>query len=78
MGRHALLAHALILMASLAGIVGMGLVYQGVMHGDFVQLSRGVALLLVGLWWSGRQLGRSMLARRRLPTGPGLAGDRVR
>ncbi|MDQ2742874.1 MAG: hypothetical protein M3Z66_11350 [Chloroflexota bacterium] len=78
MARYALFAHALVLMASLAGVVGMGLVFQGVMHGDLVQLSRGVALLLVGLWWSGRQLGRSMLARRRLPTRPGLTGDRVR
>ena len=73
MDRHPLLAHLLVLIASLAGIVGMSLVFQGVMDGDPAQLGRGAPLLLAGLWWSGRQLARSMQAnrmRRRIINAP--------
>jgi hypothetical protein len=34
------------------------------MHGDFHTIMQGAPLLLVGLWWAGRELGRSMMAGR--------------
>lgn len=64
MTRQALVAHALVVLASLAGIIGMGIVFGGVMHGSFAEASRGVPFLLIGLWWAGREMGRSMEARR--------------
>lgn len=57
-------AHALVIIASLAGIAGMGIVFRGVMDGNLRAITQGAPLLLLGLWWSGRELGRSMLASR--------------
>lgn len=56
--------HALMVLAVLAGIAGMGMVFDAVMHGSALRLSQGTPLLLMGLWWAGRELGRSMLASR--------------
>ena len=64
MGRQTLRGHILVLLASVSGIAGMGMVFDGATHGSFVGVSRGVPFLLVGLWWAGRELGRSMLASR--------------
>lgn len=62
--RRAVLAHFLIVAAVASGIVGMEIVFSGVMHGSVSDVSRGVPLLLIGLWWSGRELGRSMRMSR--------------
>ncbi len=56
--------HALVVLATISGIVGMGVVFDGAMHGSVVGISRGVPFLLMGLWWAGRELGRSMIASR--------------
>jgi len=64
MNHKAIVGHALVLAATLAGVIGMGILYQGISHGNVPELTRGMSLLLVGLWWSGRELGRSMLASR--------------
>jgi len=53
--------HALLLAACVAGIVGMGMVFNGVMHGSLTEMSRGLAPLLIGGYWAGHQLGRSLL-----------------
>jgi len=62
MNRRALPAHILIVTAVVAGIIGMGTVFDAVMHGSMTEFTRGVPLLLMGLWWAGRELSRSMLA----------------
>ncbi len=66
-------------LAILAGTVGMGLVYDAVVSGNGHQLTIGVPMLLVGLWWSGRELGRSTLAQRdrkaRMVAGAGRIDD---
>jgi hypothetical protein len=56
--------HLLVLTATLAGIIGMGLTYDAATHGSMIELSQGVPLLMIGLWWTGRELGRSMLASK--------------
>lgn len=60
----AIRSHALVLVSSLAGIVGMGVVFGGAMHGNFHTVMQGAPLLLLGLWWAGHELGRSMMASR--------------
>lgn len=73
MDRHPFLAHTLVLLAALSGVVGMGIVFRGAMDGNLIAVSRGLPFLLMGLWWAGRQLSRSMVAsedRRRRPTSP--------
>ena len=77
MNRQAIVGHVLVLAATLAGVIGMGVVYQGISHGNIPELTRGLSLLLVGLWWAGRELGRSMLAgRARRAANPGrVAGE---
>jgi hypothetical protein len=77
MDRRALLGHALVLLATVAGILGMGMVFQGVMDGSLREISRGVPFLLIGLWWAGRELGRSLLVSRarRLQQGPRREGS---
>jgi hypothetical protein len=62
--RTALRAHILLLLAVVAGVVGMGMVYQGLSDGSLRGTCQGVPFLLVGLWWSGRELGRSIAAGR--------------
>ena len=60
----ALRGHALVLGAVAIGILGMSMVFNGAMAGNLYAASRGVPLLLIGLWWSGRELRRSMDASR--------------
>jgi hypothetical protein len=64
MEREAMRGHALVLIATLAGIVGMGIVFGGAMRGDFHTIMQGSPFLLLGLWWAGRELGRSMIVSR--------------
>jgi hypothetical protein len=64
MKREAIRGHALVLISTLAGIVGMGIVFGGAMHGNFHTVMQGAPLLLLGLWWAGRELGRSMMLSR--------------
>lgn len=65
---HTFRGHALVLIATVAGIVGMGVVFGGAMHGNLRAMTQGVPFLLLGLWWAGRELGRSMMAGRAHPT----------
>jgi Na+(H+)/acetate symporter ActP len=63
---------SLVLLATVAGIIGMGMVFEGVMQESVVAVSRGLPFLLLGLWWAGRELGRSMaLSRARRATDGG-------
>jgi hypothetical protein len=64
MDRQALRGHLLVLLATISGIVGTGLVFSGIMHGSMIGISQGMPLVMIGLWWAGRELGRSMLASR--------------
>ena len=59
------MAHGLVLLATLAGIVGFGLIYDAFAHHNPQLLTIGAPLLFAGLWWAGRELGRSNLAARR-------------
>lgn len=70
MNWQALRGHTLVLLATASGIVGMGMVFRAVMDGSAVGVSRGVPFLLVGVWWAGQELGRSVVTsrRRRLAT----------
>jgi hypothetical protein len=61
---QALGRHALVLAAVTAGIAGMSLLFSGAMQGNLREVSRGMPLLLIGLWWAGRELGRSIQAGR--------------
>ncbi len=56
--------HALLLLAVLAGIVGMGMVFDAAMGGSVPELTVGMPVLMIGLWWSGHELGRSTFASR--------------
>jgi hypothetical protein len=62
--RPAVRAHALVLLATLCGVVGMGLAFTGATEGRLDDLILGLPLLFLGLWWSGIQLGRSQAASR--------------
>ncbi|MGI8825051.1 MAG: hypothetical protein ACR2JC_05285 [Chloroflexota bacterium] len=64
MSRRAAFGHALVVLTSLVGIAGMGMVFDAVRNASLLELSQGTPLLLIGLWWSGRELGRSMLASK--------------
>ncbi len=64
MDRHALQSHVLVLLAALCGVVGMAVVYSAAADGKPGDLTLGLPLLLIGLWWSGIQLGRSQAAVR--------------
>ncbi|MBV9279877.1 MAG: hypothetical protein JOZ41_07335, partial [Chloroflexi bacterium] len=64
MDRRMIRGHVLVLVATLAGIVGMGIVFEGATRGSLVGVSRGMPLLLLGLWWAGRELARSMMLSR--------------
>lgn len=73
MTRNNLRGHVSVLAATLAGIVGTELVFTGFMHASLQEISRGVPLLLIGLWWVGRALGQSIAlshARRTHATPP--------
>ena len=58
---EALRGHVLVIVSTLAGIVGMGIMFGGAMHGNLHAMLQGAPFLLLGLWWSGRELGRSMM-----------------
>lgn len=81
MNWRTVLRHALLVAAVVAGVVGMGMVFNGAMAGSIHDLSRGVPFLLIGLWWAGHELGRSMdaarhrrsLATRSAPASPSAA-----
>jgi len=77
--RH-LIAHVTTLAATAAGVAGFGLLYQGLAGGNRTELTVGIPLLLVGLWWAGQGLGRSNLAarRRRLMKQSGSSGSRIK
>jgi hypothetical protein len=62
--RHALHGYVLVLLATLCGVAGMGLVFTGATEGKPADLTVGLPLLFLGLWWSGIQLGRSQAAGR--------------
>jgi len=57
-------AYGLVVLAALIGVIGMGMIFDGMTHGSFVETSRGVPLFLTGLWWDGRELSRSMVISR--------------
>jgi hypothetical protein len=61
----AVVAHSFVVMATLAGIIGFGLMYNGIAHHQGLSISVGAPLLFSGLWWVGRDLARSNLAARR-------------
>jgi predicted tellurium resistance membrane protein TerC len=52
--------HILTLAACVLGVIGTGMVFGGAMHGDLHAISKGVPFLLVGLWWAGLELARSI------------------
>lgn len=62
---EAAIGHLLVLLAIVAGIVGFGLVYDGFAQHSMAYLTAGIPLLFGGLWWAGRELGRSNMAARR-------------
>jgi hypothetical protein len=64
MNRQALRGHALTVLATVMGIAGMGMVFSGAMAANLQEISRGLPLLLIGLWWAGRELSRSIDASR--------------
>jgi hypothetical protein len=64
MNAEALRGHLLVLLATAVGILGMGLVFDAVMTAKLAEAVQGTPLLFLGLWWAGRDLGRSMLAAR--------------
>ena len=57
--------HAFVLAACMAGIIGFGLVYEGLSSGFSGSIYLGIPLLAGGLWWSGKALGQSNLAAKR-------------
>lgn len=59
------LHHVATLIATVAGILGFGLIYNGVTFASSAELLSGASLLLPALWWVGRDLARSNLASRR-------------
>lgn len=83
MNRQTLRGHTLTVLAIVMGIAGMGMVFSGAMAGNFPEISRGLPLLLIGLWWAGRELGRSMdgsrarrmLAARAASADPGMNSE---
>ena len=77
MERASIRGHALVLISTLAGIAGMGIVFGGAMHGDVHSIMQGAPLLLLGLWWAGRELGRSMLLSRARSSAGGDRGRRL-
>jgi hypothetical protein len=56
------LRHALVLLGSVAGVAGTGLVWNGVVVQSASVFAVGAVLLVCGLLWCGRELGRSIEA----------------
>ena len=61
---HVVRHHGLVIAAVSAGIAGMGMAFTGAMDANWREVSRGIPLLLIGLWWAGRELGRSIESSR--------------
>ncbi|GEM_PF-2237640 len=59
------LHHLAMILAAGMGIVGFGLIYDGLADHAVPYLTTGIPLLMLGLWWSGRDLARSTAAARR-------------
>ena len=55
-------SYLLVALATVAGIVGMGLVFTAATDGPPSLALAGLPLLFVGLYWSGRALGQSLQA----------------
>jgi hypothetical protein len=64
MSLPAFASYLTVALAVAAGIIGMGITYNAVMAGNLHELSLGIPPLLVGLWWAGHELGRSMISSR--------------
>jgi hypothetical protein len=64
MNWDAVRAYSAVLLASAAGIAGMGIVFNAATDGNLHAMSLGVPPLLIGLWWAGRELARSMTVHR--------------
>lgn len=62
--REVIKGHVLVLVACLAGVIGIGIIFQGAMDGSVTEMSRGIPWFLIGTWWAARELGRSMLLSR--------------
>lgn len=59
-------SYLLVALATVAGIVGTGLLFTAATDGPPSLILAGLPLLLVGLYWSGRALGQSQeLAQAR-------------
>jgi hypothetical protein len=64
MSWQAIRGHALVLAATIAGIIGCGLICDALRYHSMAYATTGIPLLMVGLWWAGRELGRSNMASR--------------
>ena len=64
MSWQAVRGHFLVLAATVAGIVGFGLIYDAFRYDSMAYATSGIPLLMVGLWWAGRELGRSSMASK--------------
>jgi hypothetical protein len=64
MSWQTLRGHALVLAATIAGIVGFSLIYDAFRYHSMAYVTTGVPLLMIGLWWAGHELGRSNLASK--------------
>jgi len=65
---RALGSYLSVALATVAGIIGMGLLFTAATRGPLSLVFAGLPLLLIGLYWSGQALGRSLLlaeARQR-------------
>jgi len=58
-----------VMLATIAGIIGMGLIFTAVTSGPWSLALTGLPLLLIGLYWAGGALARAMLMSRRRHTG---------
>jgi hypothetical protein len=68
---RAFVSYLTVTLATVAGIIGMGLVFTAVTRGPGFLALTGLPLLLAGLYWAGGALARSMLlSRRRHASGP--------
>ncbi|HLJ69459.1 MAG TPA: hypothetical protein VKX16_19060 [Chloroflexota bacterium] len=62
MKAHILWRHLLVVASTICGIIGMGIVFDAALGGGLAELGIGIPMLFIGLWWSGRELGLSMMA----------------
>jgi len=64
MSRRALRGHVLVLAATIVGIIGFGLICDAFRYQSLAYATTGIPMVMVGLWWAGRELGRSNMASR--------------